>query len=807
MLGPRGVLLLLALVCASDADVVLVFITDSTAGSGSTDTFTFFAESFAGERCGPAIVKGVIDGEGARLTKVCPFTVADVDFLSIETSGTDAWNVMTIQVEDAAGTLQRWWCRECNSFEATIDGSGPITFTSQVTSTPGPAAPPTAAPATAPPATGVPETVRPATKAPATAAPATQSPATDPPATAAPPPTAAPDTGAPATDPPATSAPQTSAPAAATSAPQTTPPPSDSPATLPPATDAPLTGAPATDGPDVLPPEATVTVSAVVAAVGASIDDKVERKAVEVSSNVAAVASVLAVNPTTAIGAGRLSIIVGPCTADPDVRLPQTVSVTQLEFSGPNGQHLGCVVGNGGLLLGVTVVHVVASRLLAMNVGAKGGSTPLVAAQALLRFPAMTIFVLMFLFQGLTSCGASLLLYGADSSQQMIGAAAVLVTLSYPIINLRLSYHVPQNCTCLDDYTTPGWLAFIIGRAEWVDVRLGLFFVNRFGSAFINYTFNSAYFATLDLALSFCIGFVDGIRAATLQQCGHKRMAMFVLFFVFFVLIAWSQPYRRVRDNLSEAGVAVLTCTGLITLAVSYYQNTEEPWTIDFASRCFAVAGGLLLLKSILDLLTLLYVVCTGRRRKLEVEYLHSAVELYEDVPTKELTGERSTEYEALAVVETRTVLSGGRLSLSSAESAFEPHRRPSDPGRGFRPEHAAVDQPFSASPRNSERRKSISHTIGYPPPRSPGSRTSGSPILFTPPGFPLPTSPNPFASPFNAPRRSSLSLSLPPPSPPASRPPRRSDSFVSVPNLVPPRVPQIISPRNTVPSQTPVTF
>ncbi|KAJ9465012.1 hypothetical protein DIPPA_11024 [Diplonema papillatum] len=339
------------------------------------------------------------------------------------------------------------------------------------------------------------------------------------------------------------------------------------------------------------------------------------------ASEATAVASFTAVSAGTAIGAGRLSAVMESCF-ETDDDLPLTISVTRYRFSGPNGRYKGCVVGNIAVLLGTSAIHLLLSLTISRCCGL---AADVLSAEGLLRFPSWSFFVLIFLYQGFSSCGFTLIFYPESTSDLVLGAVTISFVTAVPVMTFAVvTKLVVPRCVYVTDLGTHRFPSFFIGRSEWVDSSPGRFVVKRFGNLFQRFTPRCAVFATVETLLSLLLGLLSAVRVTTAAQCGHKRAAMLLLMVFYTGVLVAVTPARRPRDDLCEIATMLFSSVGLAGLALADYMAPDaahRQTATEISDVFLEIASYILLIRGLIDVGGVLYVVWHGRRNRVERRY------------------------------------------------------------------------------------------------------------------------------------------------------------------------------------------
>ncbi|KAJ9464804.1 hypothetical protein DIPPA_32508 [Diplonema papillatum] len=352
--------------------------------------------------------------------------------------------------------------------------------------------------------------------------------------------------------------------------------------------------------------------------------------ATETAVAVAVAVSVAGSVPGAAIGAGKLAVLMGSCHGELE-DLSRAISVTQWDLGGVNGRYVGCVAGNGLVLAAVSAVHIVLSflvgRLAVADRRSLNRARRLLSAQGLLRFPAVTLFVLVALMQGFVTCGSQLLLYHTTRVEMAIGAVTVVAMVCFPIANYLIIARYSGSVVYQRDPRTGRGLAFFVGACEWVDRNRDFYFLNRFGTMFQRYVPAAMVFMTVECWHALSIGFVGAIRTRSSLQCGHKRVAMLFLVLMQGVIVLAVAPSRLPVDNVLEVLTACSSAAGCMCAALAYYSGKSAHWGFAGGASFFEVSGYLILTRSVFSVACVVYVALTKRKERLEQQHRNTEAE------------------------------------------------------------------------------------------------------------------------------------------------------------------------------------
>ena len=511
-----------------------------------------------------------------------------------------------------------------------------------------------------------------------TSAPPTDVPDTDVPETPAPP-TNPPDTAVPDTNVPDTNAPDTKVPA--TEAPDT-----NAPDTEVPQTDVPDTPAPATEQPTLQPtlqptevtqtllPQQTTQAPPTREEVEKAEGDEKQEEAAEELDQAAGGAVIAGVVGAGAAGAAtQLVVVSGWCrTAGHHDRLPVTLNPTGLVIGGHPAA--GMIVGNVTITLGFlmlcSIVLCVVKSVSPSNVAEKVEES--MDAQGVLRFPSAPLFVFQLTFQGTTLGGMVLVLSPPETWAFALGACTLLASMLVPLfVFARVARDIPKRAVYLRDAEVTPPMRLLIGQGEWVNREKDADWVHRYSSVVRTYRQPMAWYALIEFAGSFTLAAIHAVKTESLVACGHAKVASAMVFLILLVLEATLWPHARFRDSFADFVALGAQFSAMLAMANGYYRGENgSAWTFSVANHMLAAAVAVIFTKALLDIISELYILFSGRRRRLQALYYSYADGDEEYHPTAgdaSCVDESSSQHSVLRLSSRR--LHSGEHPLSASAS------------------------------------------------------------------------------------------------------------------------------------------
>eukprot|EP01063_Lacrimia_lanifica_P036243 TRINITY_DN7138_c0_g1_i1.p1 TRINITY_DN7138_c0_g1~~TRINITY_DN7138_c0_g1_i1.p1 ORF type:complete len:534 (+),score=138.42 TRINITY_DN7138_c0_g1_i1:607-2208(+) len=373
-------------------------------------------------------------------------------------------------------------------------------------------------------------------------------------------------------------------------------------------------------------------------------------------------------------------------------------------------EEAGMVVGNFAITMGFWLVCYIGLRgVVTLGGKLKPEVFEEVDAQGLLRFPSAPLLVFQFLFQG-TSLGAMKLVVQRPSHIGFaIGLGGMLTCFAIPFVMLRcIARDVPALAVYVRDPTTPNKYCltrFLCGPGEWVNSQGHVNWMARWSIAVRAYKQPLGWWMFLDFAVSFVVAALHAtpIEPGNMIQCGHQKAFTAFVFFFITSLESLHQPQCRFRDVCVSISANALQGFAMAFMATGYYQRDLNYVGFELAGNVMMLALGMLMSKTVLDLIALAYILIGGRRRRLQKALAH---QMERHLPAPEPAASMCEE---------------GLVELD----AFEAGRTASQRSFGT-PNRQDLHGSYQSLPVHSLRRDSPGNTYVYPErymPRTPRDR------------------------------------------------------------------------------------
>eukprot|EP01060_Flectonema_neradi_P017453 TRINITY_DN24338_c0_g1_i1.p1 TRINITY_DN24338_c0_g1~~TRINITY_DN24338_c0_g1_i1.p1 ORF type:complete len:609 (+),score=88.19 TRINITY_DN24338_c0_g1_i1:184-1827(+) len=300
----------------------------------------------------------------------------------------------------------------------------------------------------------------------------------------------------------------------------------------------------------------------------------------------------------------------------------------------------GAVVGNLLLSVVFTIIAAIGVTLIVYLPCLKT-SKNYVESSGLLRFPSCALFVFLFLYQGTTYAAARQVAYPQEQNMAdfiVSGVAGLIFCLIVPVwVFRRISRDVPMHGRYrTDDVERNAFTIFIIGPGEWVSRRKEHHWVNRYKTMIASYKERNATHVYSMFGSSLMLSLAKVPYTPTMTSCGNVRLMCSIILLGLFVLDAWKRPYSRPRDIFLTSGINLSQSIGLACFAIGFYSGDLDHDGFSMGQTWLIVATVFIIIKTILDLISEAYVICSGRRERLQQqEWKESDPEMM-DIPLTE---------------------------------------------------------------------------------------------------------------------------------------------------------------------------
>eukprot|EP01063_Lacrimia_lanifica_P000389 TRINITY_DN1018_c0_g1_i1.p1 TRINITY_DN1018_c0_g1~~TRINITY_DN1018_c0_g1_i1.p1 ORF type:complete len:615 (+),score=59.42 TRINITY_DN1018_c0_g1_i1:274-1845(+) len=307
-----------------------------------------------------------------------------------------------------------------------------------------------------------------------------------------------------------------------------------------------------------------------------------------------------------------------PDATDSVLRYGPGMSPTQLNAFGSRA--LGALVANACIAIAAVLVGF-GVTLFARSVGSRCAPKLFeeLDAQGVTKFPSAPLTVFQILYQGTTLASMELVLEFPSTALFFVGWVGVIFCATVPFIIFRcISRDVPSRAVYQHDPSTHPVLAFFIGKGEWLSQSRHPHWIERWSSCVRPYAPHVPWFGFIEYASSFTISAIQSAIPTTLTGCGHVKLFSGIVFIVLLGLETRLWPHACARNGMLDVMILGGQAAAMFTLAAGYYSGDMTDSAFGVGATLLFYAMVVLLARTALDILQLLYVFVSGRRRKLQ---------------------------------------------------------------------------------------------------------------------------------------------------------------------------------------------
>ncbi|KAJ9463267.1 hypothetical protein DIPPA_23926 [Diplonema papillatum] len=316
-----------------------------------------------------------------------------------------------------------------------------------------------------------------------------------------------------------------------------------------------------------------------------------------------------------------LAMVSMNCQVRGDRDLPLVLHPLQFRVEGSHA--LGCVIGNTALMVGFYWITYFVYRMTFAVRSFMPTSLP-IDLRGFVRFPASAFFIVIWLYQGTALSGIVLLLDAPSTWSWLLGCAVSLFCIILPV----WAFHRVIDGTRwrnlaryrYDRSNLQDWVIFIIGPGAWVSTSEEKHWVSRYSSMVLTYRQDTAWWALLEFLGAFAMAAITATPTSDHFGCGHVKLACGIVFAGLLLLELRYAPHVRQRDNYIDPAMLCCECLSMLFAAVAFYVNDPSHWAQLMTQVLVFMATGFIVVKSLLDIFTEMYLLCTGRRDRLQKE-------------------------------------------------------------------------------------------------------------------------------------------------------------------------------------------
>ena len=316
----------------------------------------------------------------------------------------------------------------------------------------------------------------------------------------------------------------------------------------------------------------------------------------------------------TAASATRFLLAGQGCTTG----IPRTLHPTGVTIDGSDA--VGAVVMNTAIIIGFAVLCVLLVRVaLAFGSIISPQFFAGLDAQGFLRIPSLPLLIFQVFYQGTTLAGM-VMLYDHTWWHVVTGLVVIVMCFTVP---LAVAYTVWSAIGTQAVYAkvagrTKYWPRVLLGHGEWTNTARTTLFVERYSSVVRRYHPDKTWYIIIEYGASFATSALTATAPSTYIGCGHVKAAMSVVFALPVIVTLVYKPHAKTRDSAVDASTGILMSSAMGLLAAGFYGEMETEFL--FSASTFIIKSAMVMLaaKAVMDVINVLYLICTGRQKVLQ---------------------------------------------------------------------------------------------------------------------------------------------------------------------------------------------
>eukprot|EP00755_Sulcionema_specki_P024725 Sspe_Gene.81799::Locus_52924_Transcript_2_2_Confidence_0.500_Length_2501::g.81799::m.81799 len=372
-----------------------------------------------------------------------------------------------------------------------------------------------------------------------------------------------------------------------TPSPPTPTPPTPSPPTTSPSTPSPPTPSPSTRSPRPPLPLPVTSPPASFIEVSLAISRTQLQRAVDGVSAASGVVS--------GVRGAHLAMMVRGCAYVDS--LPLILHPTQLSLGGSTHSiHVGCVVGNCAVVVGLFLAQRVAVDVLNRVKGGTGYRW-----RGLARYPSVALSVAVVLMQGTLLAALRLSLSGLPW-EQGLGCCVVLASLAF----IGCVWHRLSDVHSKARYrpnTGTSWVDHLFRQGEWESVDE--WYAERYQLVLSPYNTKVCRFVVIDMVVSTALALVASVEVDSLTGCGVQAVGRCAVSVLHGVVTTMANPHTCRRNAILDGVKSVLLAMACVLTSLGYYSSHPSHWGFRASGVLFVLAGVVIALRGALEIVGL----------------------------------------------------------------------------------------------------------------------------------------------------------------------------------------------------------
>eukprot|EP00659_Diplonema_papillatum_P015015 gene15015-22921_t len=242
--------------------------------------------------------------------------------------------------------------------------------------------------------------------------------------------------------------------------------------------------------------------------------------------------------------------------------------------------------------------------------------------QGVLRLPAVVMLAGRVLYASSVLAAARLFIHTPHFGFLVLAMLICMACVMTPVVLFwKLKTGVPEKTLFVEDgkFTSKRVTSLVLGPGEWVNKSSETHWVARYGAMFKEYERGTVWWTSFEMVFDFMLAVVSAMETDGAVACGHVKFACGILCLMRLVCLLLVRPYSRGMSFAADAVASAMECAATLLVAVSMYAGRgRDFWLADAAATLLATAAVVWGIGVVLDLGAEAYVVCSGRRRRLQ---------------------------------------------------------------------------------------------------------------------------------------------------------------------------------------------
>ncbi|KAJ9470211.1 putative PPE family protein PPE40 [Diplonema papillatum] len=314
----------------------------------------------------------------------------------------------------------------------------------------------------------------------------------------------------------------------------------------------------------------------------------------------------------------RFVLLTSGCYTNTLQEQPMPFALDPLGLHYQRGMPVAALLGNCILMVAACVLSFVLLKAAQQCKPAASQSD----LQGVLRLPAVVMLAGRVLYASSVLAAARLFIHTPHFGFLVLAMLICMACVMTPVVLFwKLKTGVPEKTLFVEDgkFTSKRVTSLVLGPGEWVNKSSETHWVARYGAMFKEYERGTVWWTSFEMVFDFMLAVVSAMETDGAVACGHVKFACGILCLMRLVCLLLVRPYSRGMSFAADAVASAMECAATLLVAVSMYAGRgRDFWLADAAATLLATAAVVWGIGVVLDLGAEAYVVCSGRRRRLQ---------------------------------------------------------------------------------------------------------------------------------------------------------------------------------------------